>query len=134
MSTTVTPIRPLPYCIQFVFMLTKTPQCGAVATLKNRQRRHHLVGRTRSKQCESGLSKFRLCSCRDPCPIPRPLITEIGSRKCASADLCLALSRKLDRERKKFEFHVRHWLLTRSWKCPTIPLHSADHRVSPGQV
>jgi hypothetical protein len=74
--------------------------------------------------------KFRLRSCWDPCPVPRPVIVEIGSQKCAAHHLYLAHSPKLDRD-KKFEFHVRRWLLTRSWKCSTVPLPPVCEEASP---
>ena len=71
--------------------------------------------------------KFRLRS-RDPCPIHCPVIAEIGGRKCATLQLYLDLSPK---HGKRFEFHVRHWLLTRSWNCGTVPLPPVCEEASP---
>jgi hypothetical protein len=63
-------------------------------------------------------------------PIPCPVIAKIGSQKCAILHLYLALSPKHDRG-KEFEFHVRHWSLTRSWKCPTVPLPPVCEEANP---
>jgi hypothetical protein len=33
---------------------------------------------------------------------------------------------------RKFEFHVRLWLLTRSWNCPAVPMSPVCEEASPG--